>query len=498
MTSLDTTEAPVAHTGLGELAGRHRRGVQLFGGIPYAAAPVGDRRFAPPAPPEPWEGVRDARRFSPAAPQLPGEGMTDRLPVRWDEDCLYLNVITPACDDARRPVYLWIHGGAYQHGQGAVPWYDGTSFATRGDIVVVTINYRLGALGFCDLGSHLGDAFASSGVNGTLDQVAALRWVRDHIAEFGGDPDRVTIGGESAGAFSVSNLLVSPLADGLFHQGIAQSGATHHVHDPEAGAQVAEEFLAELGRPDAGELRDLDALTILEAQQAVIEARGYEARGIQPFYPTWGHEALPGPPIDLAADGRGAEIPLLPGTNEDEMSLWGLATLGAAGLRRYVGGIVDDSDPFIDAYRPRVGDDPGWLACAVSTDWVFRIPAVRHAEARHANGGTTWMYQFSWDSRAFEGRFGAAHALEIPFTFNTLDRAGVDAFIGDGEVPHGLGEVVHDAWIAFIRDGDPSTSALGHWPSYEPDRRAVMDLDEECGLVDDPAAGERLLWDGIR
>ena len=180
-------------------------------------------------------------------------------------------------DGALRPVYVWIHGGAYKHGQGATPWYDGTSFANRGDIVVVTINYRLAALGICDLGAHLGDDFATCGINGTLDQVAAVRWVRDNVAAVGGDPERITIGGESAGAFSVSNLLVSPLADGLFHRAIAQSGATHHVHDPEAGAQVADEFLAELGQPDAGELRDLDVLTILEAQQVVIEARGYEA-----------------------------------------------------------------------------------------------------------------------------------------------------------------------------------------------------------------------------
>ncbi|MEE3103873.1 MAG: carboxylesterase family protein, partial [Actinomycetota bacterium] len=152
-------DAPVARCTQGALRGRHRLGVQLFASIPYAAPPVEERRFRVPAPPEPWDGERDARRFGPAAPQLPGEGLTSRVLIPWDEDCLTLNVVTPACDDAPRPVYVWIHGGAYKHGQGATPWYDGTSFATRGDIVVVTINYRLGALGFCDLASHLGDDF---------------------------------------------------------------------------------------------------------------------------------------------------------------------------------------------------------------------------------------------------------------------------------------------------------------------------------------------------
>ncbi|MEE1563699.1 MAG: carboxylesterase family protein, partial [Acidimicrobiales bacterium] len=214
-------EGPLAQTACGTVRGRHRRGVQLFAGIPYAEPPVGDRRFAPPTPHDSWDGTRDALRFGKAAPQLPGEGLTNRVLLAWDEDCLTLNVVTPAADDARRPVYVWIHGGAYQHGQGATPWYDGTSFAIRGDIVVVTINYRLGALGFCHLSPHLGDRFASAGVNGFLDQLAALGWVRDNIAAFGGDPDRVTVGGESAGAFSVCNVLASPHAAGLVHRAIA-------------------------------------------------------------------------------------------------------------------------------------------------------------------------------------------------------------------------------------------------------------------------------------
>jgi len=242
-----TFDYPIANTKYGEVAGRFRNGVELFAGIPYASPPVGNLRFAAPSPLESWEGVKDAKRFSPASPQLPGEGLTDRFPVLWDEDCLYLNVVTPASDGKKRPVYVWIHGGAYRRGQGGVAWYDGTSFASRGDVVVVTINYRLGAFGFTELGKHFGEKFSSSGLNGLLDQIAALQWVQENIASFGGDPDQVTVGGESAGAFSVANLLASPLAKGLFHRAIAQSGAAFHIHEPDAGADIASELLEALG-----------------------------------------------------------------------------------------------------------------------------------------------------------------------------------------------------------------------------------------------------------
>jgi len=492
-------EGPLAQTACGTVRGRHRRGVQLFAGIPYAEPPVGDRRFAAPTPHDSWDGTRDALRFGKAAPQLPGEGLTNRVLLAWDEDCLTLNVVTPAADDARRPVYVWIHGGAYQHGQGATPWYDGTSFAIRGDIVVVTINYRLGALGFCHLSPHLGDRFASAGVNGFLDQLAALGWVRDNIAAFGGDPDRVTVGGESAGAFSVCNVLASPHATGLVHRAIAQSGAAHNTHDPESGKEISAQFLAALGEPNAAELPEIGADRILEAQQQVIVERSTRpSHGPEPFYPVWGHEALPRAPHELIAEGAGSEVGLLTGTNEDEMALWGVTGLSEDRVHRYTARMSPDADAVLACYRQRLSDvEAGWVACAIATDRVFRVPAIRLAENRHANGAATWMYRFSWDSRAFEGQFGAAHALEIPFTFNTLDGPGTDVFLGEGPRPDALAETMHDSWIAFIRHGDPSTSALGDWPPYEPDHRLVMDLDDECGLLADPESDEREIWESV-
>ena len=211
----------IAKTRSGALQGRAKDNVLLFAGIPYAAPPTSARRFRAAEPFEAWSGVRDARKFGPAAPQIAGGGMTDPVPVRWDEDCLTLNVQTPALDDGGRPVFVWIHGGGYRNGQGAVPWYNGARFAANGDIVAVTINYRLGALGFTDL-KRFGAEFATSGVNGILDQITALEWVRDNIEGFGGDPAKVTIAGESAGGFSVATLLGSPRTDGLFRGVIAQ------------------------------------------------------------------------------------------------------------------------------------------------------------------------------------------------------------------------------------------------------------------------------------
>ncbi|HAQ22363.1 MAG TPA: carboxylesterase [Acidimicrobiaceae bacterium] len=502
-------DSPVVRIAQGDLRGRHRRGVQLFAGIPYAAPPTGPRRFRAPEPAQPWDGIRDARRFGPAAPQLPGEGLTNQIPVPWDEDCLTLNVVTPSCepselDGALRPVYVWIHGGAYKHGQGSTPWYDGTSFAARGDVVVVTINYRLGALGFCNLGSHLGDDFATCGINGTLDQIAAVKWVRENVAAFGGDPDRITIGGESAGAFSVSNLLAMPSTRGLFHQAIAQSGALHHTFDPVEGKAIAGEFLAALGQPTADELMAVHVDAILEAQEQVSVARGQgTGRSQEPFYPVWGHDLLPDDPRDLVAGGHGSDVPLLTGTNEDELSLWGVSAVDSAGLADVVGRTTGDPEAMLEVYRQRLGDErtgevaPGWLACAIGSDKVFGIPAIRHAEYRHAHDAVTWMYRFSWDSRAFDGLFGAAHALEIPFSFNTIDRPGVDVFLGPGDRPTTLAETMHDAWISFIRNGDPSTSTLGEWPPYTPDDRAVMELDDECVLLHDPRPNERQAWEGI-
>ncbi|MFU8817764.1 MAG: carboxylesterase/lipase family protein [Pseudomonadales bacterium] len=488
----------IAETTAGPVQGRHKDGVLLFAGIPYAAPPTGANRFRAAQPLEPWREVRPANRFGPAAPQTPTGGLTASTAVRWDEDCLSLNVTTPALDDARRPVLFWIHGGGFRTGQGAIPWYNGARFARRGDLVVVSINYRLGALGFTDL-SMFGDDYATSGANGLLDQITALRWVRDNISRFGGDPDRVTIAGESAGAFSVCTLLASPLASGLFRSAIAQSGGAHHTLPPAAGRMVTQRLLDSLAVDSVEALQGVGVEALLEAQNQVSAEIGdgaatIDAYGVAvaPFYPAEGNPVIPGNPLQAIAAGAGRDVPLLTGSNRDETTLWGYGEVDDERLARVA--TRYGASATLDVYRRnRPASNAGEILTALTTDHMFRIPAVRLLEARIAAGAApSWMYWFCWASRAFEGRLGSTHALEIPFVFDTLDKPGVDVFIGPGERPDDLARVMHQAWIDFIRDADPG------WAPYDLQRRFTMKYDTVSEVVMDPDGDEREAWSGLR
>jgi para-nitrobenzyl esterase len=491
MTIVETTSGPIE--------GREKDGTVLFAGVPYAAPPTGEHRFKAALPHPGWQDVRPARRFGPAAPQTPTGGLTSAAEVRWDEDCLTLNVATPAADGGRRPVLFWIHGGGYRTGQGAIPWYAGGSFAKRGDIVVVSINYRLGALGFLDL-THLGPEYASSGVNGLLDQITALRWVRDNIERFGGDPARVTIAGESAGGFAVSTLLASPEAKGLFRGAIPQSGAAQHTLPKAAGEICAERFMAELGAHTPADLASVSAAAILEAQNKVANEIGDGPRTVQTFgvpvsafYPVEGNAVIPQSPLRAIAQGAGSEIPVLTGTNHDETTLWGYGEVDETRLARHAAAY--DAASTLDVYRrTRPDARPDELMIAMTTDHMFRIPAIRLLESRIAAdpASRNWLYLFCWKSRAFEGRLGATHALEIPFVFDNLDKPGVDVFLGPGERPQGVADAMHRAWTGFIRDQDPG------WGAYDTDERLTMCFDDESRVVADPDGEERRAWDGLR
>ena len=486
----------------GTIIGRVRDETILFAGIPYAEPPVGELRFKPPQPLRSSLDNFEAFKFGAAAPQVSGGGMTDSAKVRWSEDCLTLNISAPAAvrdeeDTGKRAVLVWIHGGGYRTGQGAIPWYNGTSFAKNHDIIVVSMNYRLGALGFADL-THLGEEFATSNVNGMLDQIAALEWVRDNIADFGGDPNRVTIAGESAGGFSVGALMGCPSAKGLFCRAIPQSGAASHTLSPYAAATVGAHFQKELGARSSIEVMTADVESILNAQTktaAYFEGFGDEQKSlgttVSPFYPTHGTTLLPESPLTAIRGGLSKGIALLTGSNGDETTLWGYGKVDQDRLDTIIQ--MYQAGPVLDALNKELpGASLEDLAIAVTTDHMFRIPCVRLAEAQSKLGEATWMYLFTWKSRAFEGKLGATHALEIPFAFNNLKQPGVDAFIGPGDLPQHLADVMHNHWALFIKEGNPG------WEQYSESSRKTMVFDDESRVIEDPNGIVRQAWTDIR
>ncbi|MBT3644827.1 MAG: carboxylesterase/lipase family protein [Gammaproteobacteria bacterium] len=486
----NTATQPVVELKDGALMGRIKDAVYLFSGIPYAAPPVGSARFKAAQPVQPWDGIRDATKFGPAAPQIPSGGMTDRVPVRWSEDCLTLNVATPSITGDKKAVLVWIHGGAYRSGQGAIPWYNGSSFATLGNIVVVTINYRLGALGFTDL-SSFAEGYETSGVNGLLDQIKALEWVQNNIGAFGGDPERVTIAGESAGAFSVTTLLGAARARGLFHRAIPQSGAAHHTLTQAQGLRVAELLMQETQSTDVQALIDCPVETLLNAQNTASARYHTEhhSPGVQAFYPVSGNEIIPTTLLEAIEAGVGRDIPVLIGTNQDESSLFMLGSSedSTAETQSKAYGKSDLHEHYARVFP---SFSPRDIAVRMATDFSFKLPAIRLAELRAETGSETYVYQFNWASRI--PGLGATHALEIPFVFNMLHAPGVTAFIGPGPLPQSLAGHMHDIWIHFINGQAPE------WPSYQRADRSVMHFDETSHLENNDYEDVIGLWAGLR
>ena len=488
---------PIVETRHGRVEGLRRdEGILEFRGIPYAAPPVGERRFRPPAAPEPWDGVRPATEWAAVAAQ--NASMVERIfggrPTRWSEDSLVLNVWTPAVDDASRPVMVWIHGGAFTTGSGAVPWYHGDTFARDG-VVLVTINYRLGPFGFLHLAGLGGEGFAGAGNAGLLDQVAALRWVRDNVAAFGGDPANVTVFGESAGAMSIGALLGVPAARGLFTRAIMQSGATANVHcRDDADANAAE--LLSIAGIGVDDVRDVPGERLLEAAGELERRRIGKALAFQPVVDG---AVLPRPPIDAVRDGEAADITLVVGTTADEWRLFSFIDPRMQGmddvrLQAHAAALFGDHDRAVRGIEIYRRERPSAFAAdvfgAIVTDCIFRIPAIRLAEAQTAAGGTAHAYLFSWASTAFGGMLGSCHALDVPFAFDHLASPGVDVFTG-GSAPQSLADAMHGAWVRFATTGAPG------WPAYDVDRRPTMRLDATSSVVDDPHGAERAAWDGI-
>lgn len=487
---------PVVTTVHGKVRGQVAGGVGAFLGIPYAAPPFGKNRMRPPARPQRWDGVRDALEYGATVPKPPYPVPFDGLlpePVIAGRDCLNLNVWTPDPGQAGLPVMVWIHGGAFVNGSGAVSQYAGDRFARDG-VVCVTINYRLGCEGFL----LLDDAIPNRGL---LDQLAALEWVHENIAAFGGDPGNVTVFGESAGAMSVAALLSMPSAAGLFRRAIPQSGAGHHALPAATARLVTAELSRRLGVPPTlGGFAGVPADRLVAAQRqlsAEIAAlpdpgRWREiATHLMAFEPVVDGQILPARPVDGVAAGQGKDVDLLVGTNRDEHRLFLVPTgvadaadeatvqlvaaalgLGPAGLAVYLAAACTPGDALAD----------------VITDWFFRVPAIRLAEAHQ---GRSYMYEFDWKSPEFGGRMGACHALEIGFVFDTLDAPGSRQLYGT-QAPAELAAAMHGAWISFARSGQPG------WDGYDAATRATMTFGSTSAVVRDPRPEQRAVWDGIR
>ncbi|GAA1701322.1 carboxylesterase/lipase family protein [Streptomyces yatensis] len=486
----------------GALLGASTRGIAAFKGIPYAAPPFGPNRFLPPRPVRPWQGVRDALAYGATAPKAPYRAPADRLLPEVDipgEDCLNLNVWTP--DPAGRlPVMVWLHGGAFTQGSGAVPLYDGSRFARDG-VVCVTVNYRLGAEGFLFLGE--GDT-ANLGLH---DQLAALRWVRENITAFGGDPDNVTLFGQSAGAMSIGALLAAPRTAGLIRRAVLQSGAAHHVLTRATARRIGHHLAELLGVPPtrralatlpprrlADAVEDLGSAVLAEPDPA---RWGEVARNLMPLEPVVDGDLLPAPPIEAIAGGAAADVDVLVGTNSDEYRLFlvpsgMLDLIGEPELRTVAAGYGPDPDEAVAAYRAEHPDgSPGELLAALATDWFYRLPAIRLAEARTGHTGATHVYEFAWRPPTFDGRLGACHAAEIPFVFDNLHDPALAPLLGDG-LPGQLADAMHRAWVSFATDGDPG------WPAYGTRHRTTMRFDTVSAVQRDPRPRLRSLWDGHR
>jgi len=482
----------------GKLEGLLAEGVWRFCAIPYAKPPVGALRWRLPEPPESWSGVRQAHKMGTIAAQIrtPIEDMLEITDGEKSEDCLYLNLWTPGLDGAKRPVMLWIHGGAFTTGGGHVGAYRGDHLAARGDVVVITINYRLGAFGFLNLLDATDGKLPATGTEGLADQIAALRWVRDNISAFGGDPGNVTIFGESAGGMSVSALLSCPAARGLFHKAIAQSGAAHIGKPRGQSAAIARALIGEM---PLGSLMDTPMEAILKAQGAILG--NPKSFGGLPFMPTIDGTILPARPIDGVRQGAAAGIPVLAGSTRDEWNIFTvmrpkLREMDEAKLLSYAAGVTgEDCAAGVAAAYTEGSPFDRWNA--IMTDHSFTVPAIRLAQAQSAHA-PSYAYRFDWRSPFMGGVLGACHTLEVGFVFGTIDQQNAGQFFGNDAAAKALCEAMMESWIAFARTGNPSSARTGDWPQYESGKRQTMIFgDGPPHAVGAPHEERRKAWDAV-
>jgi len=493
----------IVKTKSGKIQGYFNRGVIKFKGIPYAAPPIGNLRFKPPLPVEPWENIRDVIKYSPVCPQPPSaleEMVADPFP-QSEKDSLTLNIWTQKLNNEKRPVMFFIHGGAFRTGSGRA--LDGSRLVLRGDIVVVSINYRLGPFGFLYM-PDIPDATANVGL---LDMVTALKWVRENIIQFGGNPENITIFGESAGAFAVNCLLAIPSAKGLFKRAIVQSGYVNKFSSqPSTGIKVYETLLEKLDieKGDVESLRNLPFETIIEKLNSFEDNR----QDVISFTPTIDEDILPRNPFEAVKNGFAKDIDLFVGSNLDETKMWALWATGGDNfteerLERRVNGIMrlisqneTKSKVLIETYK-KLRKTPRDIFDAIDTDYQFRIPSIRLAEAQSQHHKNTFMYLFSWKTPWEGGKYGAMHALELSFVFGILLDKNQGIFPRKTEETQELSAKIMDAWIAFARTGNPNHKNIPELPAYDKGKRATILFDKEVTVENDPYGNEREAWDAI-
>ena len=506
----------VAATRAGRVAGYIRRGIFTFKGIPYADNSAGPNRFMPPAKPKSWEGVRSSRQYGYVAPQGPRAGWAndeEAFMFAWDdgvqnEDCLRVNVWTPAVGDGKkRPVMVWLHGGGYTAGSGQeLRSYDGENLARRGDLVVVSLNHRLNVLGYLDL-SKFGDQYAESGNAGMLDIVAALEWVRDNIENFGGNSQMVTIFGQSGGGGKVSTLMAMPAAKGLFHRAIVESGSILQGIPQDNAQKVADAIVGELGLTAAtiGQIQTLPYQHILTAADKVLRERRPKLVGGIPnfrristvlgFGPVVDGKTLPTHPFDPGAPAISADIPMIIGTTLNEfvtaLNHPELEALSEADLETRVREIYGERTmEVIGAFRqrtPRAKPFDLWSRIAAAG---VRGSAIEQAKLKAAQGrAPAYLYWFTWQTPILSGRPRAFHCAEIAFVFDNTDRC--ETMTGGGAEARALAGKMCDAWIQFARTGNPNHPQLPNWPAFSPQTIATMIFDHPSRVEMNPDGAEQ-------
>jgi para-nitrobenzyl esterase len=473
------------------------RGLYVFKGVRYGAAPVGDLRFKPPRKPAPWTEVADAFQYGARAIQASGGPSAQAGTPGMSEDCLFLNVWTPGIDHKKRPVMVWLHGGGFSSGSGGDAITEGGNLARKGDVVVVSVNHRLNVFGYLQLSEEWGPEYLSSGQAGMLDIVLCLEWVRDNIARFGGNPGNVTIFGESGGARKVPMLMAMPPAKGLFHKAIIQSGSGLDAPPKAEAISLGRELLKKLGiaEVDREALKRVGTQAIFDSQPAAAPAAspaGQLTMPISGFVPCVDGIALPRKPFTPDAPTISASIPILIGSNKDEMTIFrardpksGTSTDAdfTAYMRQQLPGKAEALIPALRAAFP--GYSPGHLITVMETLKGYWIATVLQAERKAAQGDApAYVYLLAWETPVDGGRLRSHHALDLPLVFNNIETSR--SMVGPGPEPQRVADQMSAAWIAFARSGNPNTEGLPEWRPYDLKNRATMIFNLDSRLQDDP------------